>query len=71
MTFLFVKIYLQQMFLNININYIYLYMYISYFNLHLEKKCDDNLGKIIQFILESETLVTTDTIMTPLTYQEG
>lgn len=60
-----------------------LYVYILfYFNTHLEKKLtfifktcnelrDDNLGKIIQFILESETLVTTDTIMTPLTYQEG
>lgn len=60
-----------------------LYVYILfYFNTHLEKKLtfifktcnelrDDNLGKIIQFILESESLVTTDTIMTPLTYQEG
>lgn len=61
-----------------------LYVYILfYFNTHLEKKkltfifktCnelrDDNLGKIIQFILEFETLVTTDIIMTLLTYQEG
>lgn len=59
-------------------------MSISYFILtHILKKkltfifktCnelrDDNLGKIIQFILEFETLVTTDIIMTLLTYQEG
>lgn len=60
-----------------------LYVYILfYFNTLLEKKLtfifktcnelrDDNLGKIIQFILEFETLVTTDIIMTLLTYQEG
>lgn len=60
-----------------------LYVYILfYFNTHLEKNLtfifktcnelrDDNLGKIIQFILEFETLVTTDIIMTLLTYQEG
>lgn len=60
-----------------------LYVYILfYFNTHLKKKLtfifkicnelrDDNLGKIIQFILEFETLVITDIIMTLLTYQEG